>query len=100
MTADTAVGYRVHAADGTGVTLGAGDMRQRMLAAGAVDRLVSAEWVRNAHRWVVWQQACIARSFPDELAGEAINAQCVLQRLLYRRGDTYEYYLRACSAWL
>jgi breast cancer 2 susceptibility protein len=83
-TPDTAIGYRVPAADGTGVTLSAADLRQRMLSAGAVDRLLDVEWVRNAHRWVVWQQACIARGFPDELAGEALSAPCVLQRLLYR----------------
>ena len=84
MTPDTAIGFRVPAVDGTGASLSASDFRQKMLAAGAVERLLDVEWVRNALRWVVWQQACIARSFPDAQASEALTAAPVLQRLLYR----------------
>ena len=68
MTADTAIGYRVPSGDGAGASLSAESFRQRMLAAGAVDRLLAPEWVRNAHRWVVWHQACVSRAFPERLA--------------------------------
>ena len=84
MTADTAIGYRVPSGDGAGASLSAESFRQRMLAAGAVDRLLHPDWVRNAHRWVVWQQACVARAFPETLAAGALAAPAVLQRLLYR----------------
>ena len=84
MTADTAIGYRVPSGDGAGASLSAESFRQRMLAAGAVDRLLAPEWVRNAHRWVVWHQACVSRAFPTSLAAGALAAPAVLQRLLYR----------------
>ena len=88
MTSDTATGYRVPCGPGAssgGRALSSTDFRRRLLSLGAVDRLLDPAWVRNALRWVVWTQACVARAFPDELAGaDALAAPAVEQRLLYR----------------
>ena len=82
VSSDVAVGLRV--ADAEGRALGARELRRRMLAAGCVARLLDADWVQNAYRWVVWHHACVARSFPEALTDGLLTASAVEQRLLYR----------------
>jgi len=96
MTADTAIGYRVSSDDGA--TLTTADFRREMLDAGCKAHLLSKEYVSNACRWVVWQQACVARAFPEHLGARgALSKRAVTQRLLYR----YERELiRARRPWI
>jgi hypothetical protein len=82
VSSDLAAGLRV--ADAEGRALGARELRRRMLAAGCVARLLDADWVQNAYRWVVWHHACVVRSFPETLTDGLLTASAVEQRLLYR----------------
>jgi len=82
VSSDVAAGLRV--ADAEGRALGARELRRRMLAAGCVARLLDADWVQNAYRWVVWHHACVVRSFPETLTDGLLTASAVEQRLLYR----------------
>ena len=82
VSSDVAVGLRE--ADAEGRALGARELRRRVLAAGCVARLLDADWVQNAYRWVVWHHACVARSFPEALTDGLLTASAVEQRLLYR----------------
>ena len=95
MSADTALGYRVH--DETrDVVYTPEDVRVLMIKErGCVERLLDADWCLNAYRWTVWTQSCVARSFPD--VADAIAASCVIDRMVYR----YEReILRAQRPWV
>ena len=82
VSSDVAAGFRV--VDAEGRTVGARELRRRMLGAGCVARLLDADWVRNAYRWVVWHHVCVARSFPEAFTDGVLTASAVEQRLLYR----------------
>ena len=82
VSSDVAAGFRV--VDREGRAVGARELRRRMLSAGCVARLLDADWVQNAYRWVVWHHVCVARSFPEQFTDGLLTASAVEQRLLYR----------------
>ena len=82
MTADTALGYRVPAPDGSFV--GPDDFYKRLIGKGCVPRLLDREWVRNAHRHIVWHHASVVRSFPESMTQGILTANSIETRLLYR----------------
>lgn len=54
-----------------------------LIAAGAVSRRLSFEWVENHYGWIVWKLACLIRSFPDQYMMHW-KKDYVLNQLLYR----------------
>lgn len=53
-----------------------------LIACGADAKLISAAWVGNHYKWIVWKTACTARRFPQ--ARSLWCKQTVLDQLRYR----------------
>ncbi|KAM3615946.1 uncharacterized protein V6R79_010079 [Siganus canaliculatus] len=51
---------------------------------GVDPKLISEEWVYNHYRWIVWKQASMERSFPEELGSLCLTPEQVLLQLKYR----------------
>lgn len=51
---------------------------------GVDPKLISEEWVYNHYRWIVWKQASIERSFPEQLGSLCLTPEQVLLQLKYR----------------
>ncbi|XP_056906119.1 breast cancer type 2 susceptibility protein [Takifugu flavidus] len=51
---------------------------------GVDPKLMSEEWVYNHYRWIVWKQASMERSFPEEMGSLCLTPEQVLLQLKYR----------------
>uniref|UniRef100_H3DFR1 Tower domain-containing protein n=1 Tax=Tetraodon nigroviridis TaxID=99883 RepID=H3DFR1_TETNG len=51
---------------------------------GVDPKLISEEWVYNHYRWIVWKQASMERSFPEQLGSLCLTPEQVLLQLKYR----------------
>ncbi|XP_018620247.2 breast cancer type 2 susceptibility protein isoform X1 [Scleropages formosus] len=51
---------------------------------GVDPKLISESWVYNHYRWVVWKQASMEKSFPEQLGSRCLTPEQVLLQLKYR----------------
>ncbi|OCT96028.1 breast cancer type 2 susceptibility protein isoform X1 [Xenopus laevis] len=51
---------------------------------GVDPKLISAEWVYNHYRWIVWKLAAMEVMFPKKFAGRCLTPERVLLQLKYR----------------
>ncbi|KAJ2805070.1 Breast cancer 2, early onset [Coemansia helicoidea] len=89
MTADAAADYCYGVEGAAGRRWGAEGARQALVARGCVAEAVSAAWVRNHFRWIVWSSAGLARRFPARWR-EFWSAERVLELLQGRYRREYE----------
>ncbi|KAJ2757591.1 hypothetical protein IWQ56_006220, partial [Coemansia nantahalensis] len=89
MTADAAADYCYGVEGAAGRRWGAEGARQALVARGCVAEAVSAAWVRNHFRWIVWSSAGLARRFPARWR-EFWSAERVLELLHGRYRREYE----------
>lgn len=54
---------------------------------GVDPKLISTEWVFNHYRWIVWKQASLERSFPNDMGSICLTPEQVLLQLKYRYVD-------------
>ncbi|KAJ2558942.1 hypothetical protein GGH12_005621 [Coemansia sp. RSA 1822] len=80
MTSETAESYKFSTAAGQ---WGADEARQALILRGCEANVVTAEWVRNHFRWIVWGCASYARRLPTRWR-EFWSAGHVLDRLQRR----------------
>ncbi|XP_022108056.1 uncharacterized protein LOC110988636 [Acanthaster planci] len=51
---------------------------------GVDPKLLTADWVSNHYRWIVWKLAAMERAYPQHLAGRLLTPHWVLLQLKYR----------------
>ncbi len=75
-------------------TVGCDEISAAFLASAHVDpQLVSADWIRNHYRWIVWKMACLEQRFPETLGRQCLTPANLLEQLKYR----YDREIDACQ---
>ena len=65
--------------------IGIDDITTSLLVSEHVDpKLISAEWIRNHYRWIVWKLASMEMRIPTVFARQCLTLPNVLEQLKYR----------------
>lgn len=87
MTSGLATQYRFQL-PGSDITWGYQEARQVLIARGCNSGVLTAEWIQNHYKWVVWSCACYARRLPAQ-RDAFWSIEAVINRLLYRYEREY-----------